>query len=191
MSKNGWSNQELKVWWLEHFERYTQQTEAWKRTAEDRTNNEYNGYQLLIMDGHSSHVNIEFIEFCWLQKIVPICLPPHLTHLLQPLDLVIFSVLKHLYSSKVDEFVAWGITGINRDYFLRILGEIRPQVYTLELIKSTFETAGLFPFNPNWALTHCSKQPTSIEPFTPPLYHTEATVLSSPMHPPLPDNEHA
>ena len=101
------------------------------------------------MDGHSSHVNIEFIEFYWLHKIIPICLPLHSTHFLQPLDLVIFSVLKHLYLFIVNEFVAYGITGINRDYFLCIFSEIWPQVYTLELIKSTFEATGLLPFNLN------------------------------------------
>ena len=101
------------------------------------------------MDGHSSHINIEFVKFCWLKKIILICLPPHLTHLLRPLDLVIFLVLKRLYLSKVNEFAACSITGINRDYFLRILGEIRPQIYTSELIKSAFEAAGLLSFNPN------------------------------------------
>jgi len=37
----------------------------------------------------------------------------------------------------------------------------------------------------------CSKQPTFIKPSTPPLGHAEATILSSPMHSFLPDNEHA
>ena len=80
---------------------------------------------------------------------MPICLLPHLTHFLQPLDLVIFLVLKCLYSAKVDEYAARGITGINRDYFLRILGEIQPYIYTSELINSAFKAAGLLPFNPN------------------------------------------
>jgi hypothetical protein len=100
------------------------------------------------MDGHSSHVNLEFVEFCWLHKIIPICLLPHSTHLLQPLDLVIFSVLKRLYSAKVDEYASNGITGINKEYFLKIIGEIQPQVYTTELINSAFEAAGLLPLNP-------------------------------------------
>jgi len=101
------------------------------------------------MDGHSSHINIEFIKFCWLKKIIPIYLLPHLTYLLQPLDLVIFLILKRLYSSKVNKYAARGITGINRDYFLRILGKIRPQVYTRQLIISAFKAIGLLPFNPN------------------------------------------
>jgi len=71
-------------------------------------------------------VNINFVEFCWAHKIIPIYLPPHSTHFLQPLDLVIFSVLKRLYLSKVDKYVAEGVTGINREWFLKILGEIWP-----------------------------------------------------------------
>ena len=70
------------------------------------------------MDRHSSYTNIEFIEFYWKHKIIPICLPPYLTYFLQPLDLIIFLVVKRLYLAKVDKYVARGITGINRDYFL-------------------------------------------------------------------------
>ena len=101
------------------------------------------------MDDYSSYVNIKFVKFCWSKKIILICLPPHLTHFLQLLNLVIFSVLKHLYLFKVDKFAACSITGINRNYFLRIFSEIRPQVYTSELIRSAFEATGLLPFNPN------------------------------------------
>ena len=78
------------------------------------------------MDGHSSYINIKFIKFYWLKKIIPIYLPPYSTHLLQPLDLVIFLVLKRLYLSKVNEFLAYSITGINKDYFLYILNKIWP-----------------------------------------------------------------
>ena len=59
-------------------------------------------------------------------KIIPICLLPHSTYLLQPLDLVIFLVLKRLYLAKVNEYTLNGITGINKEYFLKIIGEIWP-----------------------------------------------------------------
>jgi len=78
------------------------------------------------MDGYSSHINVNFIKYYWNHKIIPIYLPPYLMYLLQPLDLVIFSPLKHVYSTKVNKYAACGITGINKEYFLKILGEIRP-----------------------------------------------------------------
>lgn len=166
MSDNGWSNHEMGIQWLKHFERYTRRTEAWETFKKDNENVEYHGYRLLIMDGHSSHVNIDFIELCWRHKIVPICLPPHSTHFLQPLDLVLFSVLKRLYSRKVDEYGARGITGINREYFLKILA------------------AGLLPLNIDCVLKRLIKQPSSSRPSTPP--SDEPTLLSSPLHPKTP-----
>ncbi|OCK95454.1 uncharacterized protein K441DRAFT_556130, partial [Cenococcum geophilum 1.58] len=57
-------------------------------------------------------------------KNIPIYLLPYLTYFLQPLDLIIFSVLKRLYLAKVNKYIAYSIMGINRDDFLRILGKI-------------------------------------------------------------------
>ena len=101
------------------------------------------------MDGYSSYTNINFMEFCWNYKIIPIYLPPYLTHLLQPLDLIIFLVLKHLYLAKVDKYIARGITSINRNYFLNFFSKIWPYIYTPKPINSAFKAAGRFPFNPN------------------------------------------
>ena len=153
--------------WLQYFERHTRRTEAWEASKINTPNVEHHGYRLLIMDGYISHTNIRFIEFCWKYKIIPICLLPHLTHFLQPLDLVIFSVVKHLYSAKVDEYLACGITGINRDYFLQILGKIRPQIYIPKLIDSAFKAAGLLPFNPNQVLQRLTGQPSYARLCTP------------------------
>ena len=41
---------------------------------------------LLFLDGHSSHCSIEALEFCELNKITLVCIPPHSSHRLQPLD---------------------------------------------------------------------------------------------------------
>jgi hypothetical protein len=136
------------------------------------------------MDRHSSYVNIDFIKLYWRHKIVPICLPPHSTHFLQPLNLVLFSVLKRLYLRKVNEYGACGITGINREYFLKILSEIRPYIYTPELINKAFVAAGLLPLNINYVLKRLTKQPSSSRPSTPP--SDELTLLSSPLHPKTP-----
>ena len=140
------------------------------------------------MDGYSSHVNINFVEFCWAHKIIPICLPPHSTHFLQPLNLVIFSVLKRLYLSKVNKYTAKGITGINKEWFLKILDKIRPQVYTTKLINSAFKAASLLPYNPKQALSHYSRTPLSQQLSTPPPSDAPVTLLSSPLHPHTPQS---
>lgn len=81
---------------------------------------------MLIIDSYSSYINLKFVQFCTDYKIILIYLPFYLIHLLQPLDLVIFLQLKYLYLSKVNEYIMCGITKINKEYFLKILGEIYP-----------------------------------------------------------------
>ena len=55
------------------------------------------------MDGHSSHVNMEFIRVYDSLKICLLILPPHSTHKLQPLDVGLFLPLITCYSSKLDK----------------------------------------------------------------------------------------
>jgi hypothetical protein len=82
-SASGYSNDEISLEWLKHFDRHTTKSAIGK-------------YRLLILDGHGSHHTYEFIRYCEANNIIPFGLPPHLTHLLQPLDVVVFQPLKHL-----------------------------------------------------------------------------------------------
>ena len=50
-------------------------------------------YQILIFDGHASHVSADFIQFPRKHKIVCLFLLAHSTHLLQPLDVLVFGSL--------------------------------------------------------------------------------------------------
>ena len=48
---------------------------------------------LLIQDGHSSHISLELIDLAK-QNDVHLCLPSHPTHVLQALDVGVFSSFK-------------------------------------------------------------------------------------------------
>jgi len=50
-------------------------------------------YRLLILDGHGSHVTMDFIEYCDNHRILLCIFAPHSTHTLQPLDVVMFKPL--------------------------------------------------------------------------------------------------
>jgi len=69
------------------------------------------GFCLLLLDGHGSHFNWEFFDFCLSNKIIPLCLPAHSTHLLQPLDVGLFSPLQRFYSNGLDEWIRRGNHG--------------------------------------------------------------------------------
>ena len=50
-------------------------------------------HTLLIADGHSSHVNLRFLDYADRERIIVLILPPHTSHRLQPLDLGLFAPL--------------------------------------------------------------------------------------------------
>ena len=67
--------------------------------------------RLLIIDGHSSHISWEFLDYCLTHDIILFCLFPHSTHLLQPLDVGLFSLLQRNYSSFLDHLLEGGQMG--------------------------------------------------------------------------------
>ena len=73
---------------------------------------------MLILDGNVSHFNWEFFDYCLNAKIIPLCLPAHSTHLVQPLDVGLFSPLQRHYSNGLDEFIRKGHAGMNKGEFL-------------------------------------------------------------------------
>ncbi|KAI7759588.1 hypothetical protein LZL87_014382 [Fusarium oxysporum] len=60
-SQNGWTNNELGLEWLKHFDRST-------------TNRSTGPYRLLILDGHESHHSANFERYCEENKIITLCL---------------------------------------------------------------------------------------------------------------------
>ena len=49
---------------------------------------------ILFYDGHVSHLTFKTAQSCMEEKIITICLPPHTSHTLQPLDVGVFKPLK-------------------------------------------------------------------------------------------------
>ena len=60
---------------------------------------------LLLLDGHSSHIDYQTSKLCQENKIVLFCLPAHTTHLLQPLDKVFFGPLKSNWRKRTQQFM--------------------------------------------------------------------------------------
>src|SRR5436190_15814504 len=64
---------------------------------------------LLLCDGHDSHISAKFILDCIENNIILFLLPPHSSHLLQPLDVGIFGPLKTILSSYLTRILRTGI----------------------------------------------------------------------------------
>ena len=140
LSDNGWTNDALGFEWLqEMLEKYT--------TSQTNTG-DTNRYCLLILDSHSSHATASFDHFCMERRIIPLYMPPHLSHLLQPLNISCFAPLKYYYGQKIQEMVQNGIHTIDKIDFLSIYAKIHHCAFSKANILSGFGAAGLVPFNP-------------------------------------------
>ena len=121
-------------------------------------------YQLLILNGHNSHLTPQFNLFCMKHKIIPICIPLHSLHFLQPLDVSCFSVLKRLYGCQIEQFMRCGINFIDKPDFLILYNQAHMETYLPDTIQNGFKATGLVPYNPIQVLSQLqikNKMPTS------------------------------
>lgn len=136
LSDNGWTNNEIGLRWLQ-------------KAFHPETATESNQWRMLLVDGHASHLTTDAIEFCIKEKIILLCLPPHTTHLLQPLDVGVFSPLAGTYKRLVQKKTRLGgAYSIDKCDFLEVYLQARLQAMRSEVIISAWEKAGLSPYNP-------------------------------------------
>jgi hypothetical protein len=141
VSENGWTNDKIGLIWLQNvFDKHTK-----TRTIGQR--------RLLILDGHGSHATPEFDRFCMNNGIIPLYMPPHSSHLLQPLDVGCFAPLKRAYGYQVANCMQLGRNHIDKLDFLEAFKIARAAALNSPNIRSGFAAAGLVPFNPEQVLS--------------------------------------
>ena len=57
---------------------------------------------MLIIDGYGSHIRAKFIAHCMENEIDLLVMPPHCSHLLQPLDINVFAAFKRAHNGETD-----------------------------------------------------------------------------------------
>ena len=153
-SETGYTNDELTMKWLVHFERFSSLRQI-------------GTFRLLLLDGYGSHCTKEFIDYCDSHKVIPFCLPPHSSHLLQPLDVVVFQPYKHYHAEAVEAATRTGCGDFNKVEFLDRIDSIRQQTFKKSTITAAFRATGLIPYNPDIVISKLREaRITSIEPAT-------------------------
>ncbi|KAF1922862.1 uncharacterized protein M421DRAFT_426482 [Didymella exigua CBS 183.55] len=90
---------------------------------------------------------------CKLDKIHLLYLPAPASHLLQPLDLAPFSVLKTRYRNEIRALsVLDDAAPIKRERFVVSCNKAREEALSERVIRAGWRAAGLCPFNPNLVL---------------------------------------
>ncbi len=140
---------------------------------------------MLVMDWHGSHVIAEFIFYCWDHHIVPLCLPPHTSHILQPLDVSCFSPLKHYHSLGVMNSVQQSTTTFDKVDFLLQFPTIRINVFKDANLKSAFSNTGPILFRPKLVvdqISHPARPVTLSRPGEMLLHRTPTTLRQVQAH---------
>ena len=97
-------------------------------------------------------------------------LPPHCSHILQPLDVGVFSAFKRAYSKETDQVSQLSSQRISRREWMQMFIRARQRAVVSDNILSGWRGAGLMPSDPSKVLDRLPSETTfpALKPRTPP-----------------------
>ncbi|OBS20306.1 hypothetical protein FPOA_20897 [Fusarium poae] len=147
-SPNGWTDNHIALEWLKDV--YLPQTEP--RDASDA--------RLIILYGHGSHAQDEWMATCFLNNVYCCYLPAHCSHGLQPLDNGIFNVIKGAYRKELQKLASLTDSApVDKVNFIRSYAKAREAGMRKKIILSGWRFTGNWPINRRKALAHPEIQP--------------------------------
>ena len=135
-SQNGWTSNDVCLTWLrEIFIPLTACDAGIPR--------------LLLVDNHGSHITVDFMRICFENSIYLFYLIPHSSHVLQPLDLSCFSVVKSRYRRDVADLASLSDSApIKKNHFLEIYDGARTEGLKRPIIRAGWKGSGISPWDP-------------------------------------------
>ena len=133
-SSNGWVDSEIfDLWFNNHFLAYAVPARP----------------ILLIMDGASCHLNLVTIKKAAKEEVLLCCLPPHSTHLTQPLDKGCFDPLKSSWREECHNYLTKNPGKVVTQYqFFELFKNAWYKSMTMRNIAAGFRVTGIYPFDP-------------------------------------------
>ena len=157
LSDSGWMNAELfHEWFLSHFLVHAPSCRP----------------LLLLLDGHSSHYNLSTIRMAADEGVILFCLPPHTTHLLQPLDNGTFSSLKENWMQSCHQFYTKNPGKVvTRRNFMEVFQSAWVKGMAMSNVIGCFRATGIYPADRRVVLaqldTACNPPSPKATPFVP------------------------
>jgi hypothetical protein len=143
MSDSGWINRGLFERYLsEHFSKHVKLDKTGPPT-------------LILYDGHKSHLSLTLTEWAKENNVVLFVLPPHSSHLTQPLDVGVFGPLKKYYSHECHSYMHSnpGVS-VTRYEVARLTSRPYAKSFSPDNIISAFRKSGIYPFDKNIITEH-------------------------------------
>ena len=105
---------------------------------------------VLFLDGHHSHLGIDFIELARSHNIHPFCLPAHTSHFLQPLDVGVYGPMKKTWKGVLKEYkTATRASNVTKQVFPSFVKTLWERSLQASHLQAGFRECGLWPFNPS------------------------------------------
>lgn len=134
-SDKGWTSYDIAIRWLKHI--FDVETKPVGST-----------YRMLILDGHGSHVNIDFMWECYQRRIVLLFLPAHTSHVLQPLDVACFSQVKLNYRFTINDLSQLDDAApVKKERSIHAYSEAREIGLSKKVILGGWKGSGIHPLN--------------------------------------------
>ena len=147
LSNKGWIDRELfNLWFNHHFLAYAPPARP----------------LLLLLDGHLSHYSPDVVDKAASEGVVMFCLPPHSSHLKQPLDRVCFGVLKKFWQEECFSYRLHNpCKGITRYNFSEVFHKAWVRAMTMPNITKSFQVSGVYPVDRTKILPSIPSMPSS------------------------------
>jgi len=132
-----WIQSKIFSQWLLHFSKHT------KPTKEDPV--------ILVLDSHYSHTrNLEVVTLARENYVYIICLPPHSSHKMQPLDKAFIGPLKTFCCQEIEKWLRSHPGRVVAIYQIgELFGNAYKQAATAEIVANGLWATGLFPRDKN------------------------------------------
>ncbi|XP_053395668.1 jerky protein homolog-like [Mercenaria mercenaria] len=132
VTESGWSNSAVFMEYLEqHFLKHV--------STKDHP-------VIILFDGHKSHVNLTLSTWGEANNVVFFVLPPHTSHVTQPLDVGCFGPLKNIYHSECQAYMRRNPgMQINRCNIAEISSKAYNKGVCAENLISAFKKTGVYP----------------------------------------------
>lgn len=106
---------------------------------------------LLIFDGHKSPLNLEVVEAARKEDVILLCLPPHCSHILQPLEVGLFVLLKQRFAALIGDGCAtdtpFAVTKKEFSGVFKGAYQVAKEEECVRTVKEGFRKCGIYPLN--------------------------------------------
>ncbi len=134
-SDRGWTDGNVGRQWLEHVFNHETKEKAGRKT------------RVLLLDGHSSHYTLDFIDYARANNITLLGYPAHCAHALQGLDVVCFAKMKEAWKQEIVTFEEEKMRKVSKSEFTFLWSRAYRSAFTPDTILAAFRATGVHPFS--------------------------------------------